>query len=342
MKKNVFFVNTEYHLVITLGIIRQYYSVDYENTIIRISPVEKHRLNNLSFDATSIDYSEIIYDYSHPTKKLKSDLQAIIDLRPHTLFFFLENKFWMNYFLSRLHKSGTRIVLCPDGMKAYNNIHSFSNALYLKALFKGFVNLIQANLFPSFPHIERKYASSWYIDEVWVEYPLSFNNQSLKRVVEFHYTVDDSLVELLNRVFCVEEKDIGIVRKKPSILFIDSAYQSVGYYNRTIELLSAFVARHPEMDILIKYHPLSKEMARKAYSRIQGVYELNPDYPAEIYVAAAKDSIVVSMVSTSELFYNPSCSYYWIYKLYKDMYDYGGLSNPTSYIHVINSIDEIE
>lgn len=339
MKRNVFIVNTEYHLILTLGIIQQYFSIGYDNIVFRVSPIEGSRLNNLDFEGTGIKYFEIIYDYQNPTKELKNNLQNIIELKPSALFVYLENKFWMNYLFSKLHQMGTRIILGPDGMKVYNNgCVPIKRRLY--DLFYGIIYSGKTGLLPTWPHVEKAYATSKYIDEVWVEHPKFYSNTTNKKIVTFHYAVNNNFIELLKHVFKVDNKDMDMIQSNPSILFLDSSYHTDDYYKKTINILEAICCRHPERKVLIKYHPLSAEYAREKYKKLPNSYKLNSVYPAELYIATAKKSIVISMVSTSELFYNSGCDYYWIYKLY-ETYNYKGLLNPTTYIHVVDSVDEI-
>ncbi len=344
MNNIVFLVVTEYQLIVSLGIIRQYFSQGYNIIVIRMSPIERPRLNNLDFEGTGLGYHEIIYDYKNPTSKLKDQLQFIIDLKPEKFFFFLEGKFWMNYLFSKLHKLGTKIILGPDGMKTYNDHGILPINQRTRNLIYGMFYSAKTRLLPTWPHVEKTYATSRFIDEVWVEHPNFYNNKTHKKVIEFHITMDDSFVKLLFHVFCVNEKDMDIIHQAPSILFFDSSYHTDDYYKKTIEILEAIQSKHPEMKVMVKHHPLSKKYSHDVFSKMQKVYELNSDYPAELYIASAKESLVVSMVSTCELFFNPHCDYYWIYKLYPDFYKnkYGKLSNPTEYIHVVESIDEIK
>lgn len=344
MNNNVFLVVTEYQLIMSLRIIRQYFSQGYNNVVIRLSPLERSRLNNLNFENTGLEYHEIIYDYKNPTIELKKQLQYIIDLKPEKFFFFLEGKFWMNYLFSKLHKQGTRIILGPDGMKTYNDHGLLSIKQRTRSLMYGMLYSAKTGLLSTWPHVEKTYATSKYIDEVWVEYPNFYNNKTHKRVIEFHTTIDDSFVKLLFQVFCVKEKDMDVIRQAPSIIFFDSSFNSDDYYKRTCEILEAIQSKHPGMNVFVKYHPLSKKNAHNVFSKMKNIYELNSDYPAELYIASSKNAIVVSMVSTCELFFNPSCDYYWIYNLYQEKYSnkYRNLSNPTDYINVVNFLDEIK
>lgn len=341
MKNNVYIVNTEYHLILTLGIIQQYFSKDCNNIIVRVSPIGGSRLNNLNFQDTGLEYHEIIYDYLKPSSDLKEELQYIVSLKPDKLFFFLENKFWLNYLFSKLRKTGTTIILAPDGMKAYAKKNHLTTRQRTRMFIEGLKNSMKAGLFSTLPFVENNYASSKYIDEVWVEYPQYYNNITRKKVVEFHYTIDGRFVNFLMKVFNVEDIDFEIIRKEPVVLFLDSSYKTKEYYDRTLNILDCLNGQYPNRKLLVKYHPLSAKEAKIAFSSIQSIIEVNSSYPAELYLALAKDAIVVSMVSTSELFHNPCCNYYWIYKLYSDMYDYESLQNPTNYIKVVSEVNQI-
>jgi len=341
MDNIVYIVSTEYQLILTIGIIKQYHSMNCNNVVVRVSPIGGKRLNNLNFTGTCWDYREIVYDYNNPPKTLKDDLQQIICLKPRKLYFFLENKFWLNYLFSKLHKNKTTIILAPDGMKVYNNHHYYTTKQRAWLLLKGIKCSLHTKLFPPFPLVEKTYATSKYIDEVWVEHPQYYNNITNKRVVEFHYAIDGHFVNILMNVFVAKDDDFLTIKEGATILFLDSGYDTEDYYNRTISILNELIGKFPNRKLLVKYHPLSISKAQKAFSSIKNKAEVNSSYPAELYLAAAKDAIVISMVSTSELFFNPNCKYFWIYKLYSDMYSYDAMKNPTDYIHVVKDINQI-
>lgn len=340
MKRIVFLVNTEYHLIISLGIINHYFSDGYNCCVIRVSPLEKKRLNGLDFSGTRIEYREIIYDYDNPTPELKLQLKEIINLRPSQLFFFLEGKFWMNYLFKELHRNGTKIILGPDGMKVYNNHFYKSRKELVFSFLKGCQLSLRAGIYTSLPHVEMCYATSPYIDEVWMEHPEYYNNITNKSVYAFSYSTNNDFVSLLNRVFQAQDDELSCL-KRETILFIDSAFSSDEYYDRTLTILSDLRRCFPNRHLLIKPHPLTIEKSKRCYSSIDGCAFFEQRYPAELLIANSNDSLVVSMVSTSELFYNQNCKYYWLYPMYSDMYAYNNLVNPTNHIKVISSVNDI-
>lgn len=332
-------VNTEYHLLMTIGIIRKYFQEGYDIYIYRVSPIGGNRLKHLDFSQYKFCYKEIIYNYSRPDKELKGWLDDIIKLQPDSFFFFLENKFWLNYLLKKLHRNGTKVVLGPDGMKAYSNFRA-SNTSRLKQFLHGFYCLIKAHIFYSFPFVEKRYATSKYIDEVWVECLSAYKNNTRKKVVEFKISCDKEYVKDLNNIFHINEKAFASMRGK-TILFLDSPFSSEKYYEHTIEILSGFRTLFPDRKLLLKLHQLSSEVATKEFCRLADIAYLDSKYPAELFIANADDCVIVSLISTSLLFFNPNCKYFWTYPMYKDMVDYSNIVNPTHHIKVISNISEV-
>lgn len=338
MKSIVFMVNTEYHLLMAIGIINQYFRDNYRLIIYRVSPIKGTRLNNVGFADTNIEYYEILYDYTRPNPDLKIRLNEIVNLNPDVFFFFLENKFWENYLLSKLKKQGAKIILGPDGMKAYND-RILPKGRVIKNYILGWKYCLEARiLYP--PFVEKNYATSKYIDEVWVEYTSKYNNLTNKRVVEFSVSFDISTLQRLNKIFLVEEAAFSLLNKK-AILFLDSSISSKEYYNKTVSILKFLQDKFPDRVLAIKLHQQSNNKAKVEYGCLKNVNFLESNYPAELYIANAKDCIVVSLISTSLLFYNHNCKYYWTYPLFENIVDYSGINNPTRHIKVISNVSEI-
>ena len=332
-------VNTEYHLLLSIGIINRYFKENYKTTICRVSPINGSRLNNINLKDSSIEYVEIFYDYSGPNIELKRKLKGIIARKPTVFFFFLENKFWMNYFFARLHKVGTKIILGPDGMKAYAS-HKRSLKYRVQAYLQGLIYSLGSGIIESPPFVENRYATSKYIDEVWVENSALYNNATNKKVVEFELSYDFEYVKILNKVFRATEEDFSLMQQK-TILYVDSAIKSEPYFNKAIEVVTFFQNKYPDRKIFIKLHPNTSIQAKNKYSSIKDVKYLETNYPAELYIANASDSIIVSLVSTSLLFYNPKCEYFWTYPIFRGIVNYSRLVNPTKHIKIISDLSKM-
>lgn len=338
MKDIVFMVNTEYHLILSIGIMDRYFKDNYRITICRVSPIDGNRLNNVNFDNSSMEYVEILYDYSNPNRELKKRLDRIIAIKPAVFFFFLENKFWMNYLFSRLHDLGAKIILGPDGMKTYNNV-AIPSRRVLRKMFSGLVFGMKTGLF-SIPFVEKHYATSKYIDEVWVENATKFQYQGKKKVFEFNISVTPEFLRDLNAIFSTKESDFSLL-KENAILYLDCPISSNGYYERVVNMLKQIQERHPTRKLAVKLHPRSSEIVKKMFNSLNNITFLKSQYPAELYIANAKDSLIVSVVSTSLLFFNPNCKYFWVYPVFNDICNYSRINNPTKHINVVHYISEI-
>lgn len=346
MNNIVFLVNTEYHLLLSLGIVCQYFSNGYHIVVYRHSPVDGKRLNHLNFSGTEIEYRELISDYIHPNKNIWRLLDEIVELHPEQFFFFNEyRKDWANYLFAKLHKIGTKINLGPDGMKVYANkpvsiISMFNNAT------KTFLFALRSHTSPTKvgPYFIRHYASSKYIDEVWVECPEYYKNFSKKKVVEFHLPSPDNnnYLGLLNSVFMVKPEDMYPL-KDNVILFLDSPIRKDCYLPQTINILKTVRQKYPDRRLLVKPHQLSMPKTLKTYQTLGNVSIIESCYPAELYIANAMNAIVISLISTSLLFYNSNCRYYWTYPLFEELYNdwYKDITNPTKHIKVVTDASQI-
>lgn len=338
----VFCVSTEYHLLVTLGIVNKYYSKPDDKVVIyRISPNNGKRLTSINSSATKCQYKQILYDYEHPTKDLKDKIKELICEKPDVFFVFLEERSWFTYLFSKLHKLGTKIVLLPDGMKVYMHQKS-SRVTSFKNDIKYFISNIRIGVpFPIAKH-PRLYADNKYIDEVWMEYPEQYENKSKKIVKQYSLPSNIEFLDELNQVFgySMNEEEKKLMKNGP-ILFLDSPFSDEPYFQRTLELICQIREKYPNRNLLLKQHPLASKKAKEFYDQLGDVTYLNSKFPAELYIANMQNAIIVSMYSTAMLFCNPSCQYFWIGNCYKETLRIPELHNPTPFIHVVSSIDEI-
>lgn len=339
--KIAFIVNTEYHLILSLGVIQKYFPQD-NICIYQVSPIGGKRLATIDTSSMGCRYELVRYDYDHPNHELKRRIDEIINFKPDMLFLYLEEKSWFTYMFSKLHKAGTKIVLMPDGMKVY----MFKNIKAFKTIFRSSVKFALSNARIGIPFpiaVEAPYyASNKYIDEVWVEYPEYYNNRTKKSVVSFSLPTTKEYVNLLNRVFKFSmTADEELYLNSHPILLLDSPFSQESYYEYMVSLLRQIHNKYPSSPILIKQHPLASEQAKQYYGALGNVTYLNMSYPAELYIANARNATIVSMYSTAMLFYNPTCRYYWIGNCFKSIKTVPEIINPTQHIQVVSTIDEI-
>lgn len=339
MAKIGFMINTEYHLILTCSIMQRYVALGDSIFIYRVSPVDGKRLNNLNLNDQSVKYIEIIYNYSKPTKEVKRQINSIINERFDRFFLFLENKFWLNFLFKGLKKNNTIISLAPDGMNAYENYcYPFKKRAF--NFLRGLYHCFRIGSL-SLPYVEKDFAASKYIDEVWVENPSFFRNNNRKKVVRFQVDYNENFLKQLNGVFRYNPSENII--ESGSILYIDSSYDNPEYYERIVNILKRLRSCDATKRIYIKLHQLSNtERAMRYYNQLDNVVFLTSHYPAELFIANTSHCTVLSLISTSMLIYNPTDMYFWIYPLFSDMYNYEKLVNPTDYITVVTELNQLE
>lgn len=313
MKNVIFIVHTEYHLIVSIGLIVRYFSDrDYNPIIYQISPIGGVRLNKIDTNVIPAEYRLFKYDYHKPNVSVRNKMDEIANLQPSHFVFFLEDKFWTNYLLSKLHKCGTKIILAPDGANVYENYRygiKHRAGRFCWFLYK----CLQAKMIIPLPTVEKYFGTNKYIDELWAEYPESHINVSGKKIFSFTLPQTKEYAQLLDHIF-----DFSIdanLFTKPSILFFDSGFTSEEYYEKVKEVLKFLVSRYPERILYVKCHQLTADKAEKEYGQIPGVRLLKAAYPAELYVINAVDSVLVSIYSSSMFVNNESCKYFFIYPL---------------------------
>ena len=326
--KVISIVNTEYHYK------------ESDRIIYVVQPLSGARLTNIDSDRIDgIEWRWITYDYSKPTRDIKPDIDQIILEKPDILFFCNENKFWYSYLFSRLHRCGSTIAFLPDGMSAYVE-WSVPFRKWLKAFIEHFVDNARVGTYFPVSIPRRFYASNRYIDEVWVEYPSSFVNRAKKRIVQFSLPNDNPIfLDQLSRVFSLSDNSFSIDQN--SVFFIDSAFENKAYFEFVVKLLSYLKRKRHYSKVFIKMHPHSSKVAEQYYSGIEDCVIIRSTYPAELYIANLHNCLIVSVFSTAMLYYNRECEYVWVYELCKNFLPKQVIHNPTEFIKVVNSVEEI-
>lgn len=333
MKKVAFLIGTEYHLIVSLDIINKFYKENYEIKIFRDYPDHSKRLKYVSVGGDNIDYKEIKYNEANPSPIVKKNLDEIIEFAPEIFYFFLEIHPYLNYLLYGLHRKHTKIVLAPDGLKVYNN-YKISAKKRLLSFIRGIRFCYNARLLKKIPFVEKKYATSKYIDEIWAESPELILSCNEKKIVPYSVGYTKAFINSLNTVFGFDKINNSI--EDGSILYLDTPLKNEEYFEITLELLRSIRDRYRNRKIYVKLHQHSDDKAKDYYSSIDNLFFLVSDYPAELYIANSSNLLLYSMISASFLFYNPSCKYYWLYPLYGNILDLSRFVCPVDYINIIS------
>lgn len=338
MKKIVFIVHTEYHLILSLGFIYQKYSNQvFDCYIYQFSPIGGMRLTNVNIPNIPGHYIKYVYNYDNPTKELKEILDEIISANPNELYIFQEGKHWMSYLLKKLHVKGCNISLAPDGAKVYN-IFNFGFQYVCRTFFKYLVQNLKIGIYYPVPLVERKYALNKHIDKVLIEDPKFYDNKTNKDIIKFELPQDSNFTILLNKVFTLNDNSFD-TKSKHLILFFDIDTKDRSVYDKSRKILIELKNRNPDYQIVVKPHPRSNDFHH--YDDIDGVTYLPSNIPAELFISNCTESIILALYSTAMFFRNDSCRFYWTYKLYDQFKDSLHLKNPKKYIKEVETIEEI-
>lgn len=341
MKRIVFIIHTEYHLLFALKIMLAIHHNEKANQFIiyRLSPKGSKRLNQeFNFEGTGIEYRQIIYiNQNFQAKELRSKVDGIIMAKPDILYVFNESQKVYPYLFSKLHKIGCRIVLCPDGAKAY------ASGTPWKERFIQFIYgnvFLWSNRFPSFLSFPSKhYAYHKEIDDVVVESIESYHNYTNKNIVcisESDYS-RESLICLSNRVFRFNPSAIQI--PEGSLLWIDQPSEGMEESKRSF--LINLKKRFAQRTIFIKPHPHSFPDEIKHLEEIDGLRILKLDIPVELLMVNIKGVVILSAHSTAMYYNNPRCRYYWVSPLFKELPKEYAKEAVFKHIKVVNSIEQI-
>ena len=342
--KVIFIVHTEYHILFALKIICAYHNTKDDDIIIqRMSPLGAKRLNqSLCFEGTNIKYRQLRYHNKRFTDKiLRYELDKLANEHPDFLYVFHDNQKTFPYLFSKLKKYGTKIILGPDGANVYSNYTPMKERM----LQFTFGNLyLWTNRFPSYLTFPSKhYACLRGIDAVVVESASTYRNYAHKEVIELSsdkYCKHD-FQTLANQIFNYKEEDCIV--DPGSIIWIDQPHEELIDAKR--KFLLKLKETYPQKRIYIKPHPLGYEEEMIFFENTDGFELIRNNVPVELIIENLKDVNVISAHSTSMYYYNPSCRYFWVAGLFKELPE--RMCSPErfkgfKYIHVVKDFNEIK
>ncbi|HSV87892.1 MAG TPA: polysialyltransferase family glycosyltransferase [Bacteroidales bacterium] len=341
-KVNLFLVHTEYHLLISNAIILNLYSDrgHYKNIV--VFDYSSKRLTNDYF-YPAIPATFLAVDLSQ--KDLSGITQKLLNFNPDRFFFFQEISILDQYLLERLYKKGTTTCLVQDGLKPYvvtKKKHELLSALkdtlftYLQLCDRGLC-LKKFKIFNWY-----RYGHVASIMEVWLTHPGAFYNPKKKNIYQIPEIAEKDVVSKLAVFFKFESKN-DFPNSLNVVFYINQPFKNASHIKTEIQFLQQVRNKFPDKDLIIKIHPLTPQTTIALYSEINNVHIIKKKIPAELYILSLKNSVVLSGWSTSLLTYNPTCNYFYMYKIFEPDKILKQLApaNPTDYITEVACADEI-
>lgn len=343
MNKVLIQITTEFHYMVALSLIEKFYSgPDFEiHFMVYERTGHPCRLDSIELDA-AYTYHRVSYDHHH-----KKVFQDVLDIKEfifknqfHSFISFLYHDplfvFLTYYFKSK----GTTTYLAPDGMGAYVKFKAKnlrSKLMNTLASYKFFS--LHGLKFPKIWFTSWDFGFNGYYDYIYAYSKTLPYVPKSKKIIEVDYQLSPEKVEKLKKSFGISLEGIPT---ENVVLLINERHKVVNYEKQLLDIIGQ---QRPDAPILFKKHPNADLQNLKFLSDYKNVIFLEEVFPVEILIASLKNSVIISSYSTSMLYHNPTCKYFWTYPIVEKG---GELNkpierfNPKGYITVLNSFEELK
>lgn len=334
MKTNIFLVHTEYHLMLSINLIVS----KFMDMVNHIYITEGKRVRK---DLIVTEKNIQIHRIEAKNYGTSEFLHQLLDKEPANFFFFQEVSSDNMYLSYWLHHKGVNVALLQDGLKPYVvwKRKNMATHILLDTMMFHKEILKRGTCMPYFKFNNLYHYGGWdFIDEVWLSFPDKFKNKSKKKLLKLPQFSHRS-ISILNEMFDLQQNVIN-----PNDLLIVGQPRSKEYWDKEIEILNGIIAKFPNKGILYKSHPNTTPELLEQISLIKGLKIVNYPIPVELLIMQMKDTCIISGYSTALLTNNPSCRFYWIYKLLGGggrLFTQMQIVNPTEHIKEVSTIDEI-
>jgi len=348
MKSILFFIKTEFHVLLISSIIRQYYfnRDEYDVTVLlQIDPESNRFKMPINWKILTIDYYEIYINKKRKEKNIniKSTLKLILEKQYDEYVCFHEFDPINWYLAGKVAKQGTKICVAPEGTFPYIKIAKRAFGSRLRVTIQNYVFLFSHKLYISKLHfLSNKHGSLSQTNEVWINHPEHYKSFTNKNVRQIDLLNNAETVETASNMFNFNifdhfEHDTGV------IMYLNHWVDKFEIYDIEIKMLEAIKNKFPTKVLYIKLHPATHDFQLKRLEKIEGIIINKSTIPAELFIANLKNSIVFSFWSASLLIDNSSCKFYWLHPLLQKegvMMKWWSIVNPTDHIQEIETIED--
>lgn len=352
MKEKIcFYVHTEYHLLLSLHAISTKYC-DTERFEIHLF-INRNpngvRLNQ-ELDFSGLPYKIHFLSFpKHLTRKLTDSERAVLDdimkLQLTEFNFFQEQDTVAVILINSLKKNGTIINLYQDGLKPYiAHTMKFSPGLVLGNIIQN--KWIRKNGYPvpdrwSFVNC-KLYGFLKGIDSLYLTFPDAYINWKRLPLTQISPEFSSDFTNLLKKVYMWD--DSLLQEREGVIFFLNQPMHDDGSFD--VNFLTRLKNLHPNSQIYIKNHPNTPPSKVDLYRQFDNVTIIDSKIPAELFISQLRDSIVISLCSTSMFINNPACKFYYTFgvsennnieRLNKYM-----VINPTKHVVTCRTFEEVK
>lgn len=347
-KRILIIVHTEYHLLLAVNqIMRLYNNTDEFDVEILIRAAGGKRLTQeLDFSHLPVRLNYFIDEVSinrELTQSAKAAIDKLLASKPEIFIFFQEMDTLMAILVHEYSKNGTQTYLYQDGLKPYVHLkyhslglikHHIDEIRWLKKYGYKSVNLLS-------PLYSKKYAFRKGINRVFLTFPESYKNWNYLTIDKIETLPLHELKPALEKLFLWKSEILPVNEKV--ILYMSQPMHDDG--EAETAMLSQLQIRFPENPIIIKLHPLTDPLLTEKYRSIPNVHVIQSQIPAELFIMNLKESVILSVNSTSMFLNNPENKFYYLYNIFVGqiyrLSRYVMKTNPAPHVKMVNSLDEI-
>lgn len=336
-KINVFLIATEYHFLVVLSIINEYFDSDeffnrvvFSTENVRLEGLIPRKFPNFIHELVKVNYNK--------EKSLKQKVQKKILEGPVKNLFVVHCYRPLDTFVICSVSRSTKVHLMQDGALFYNNMERNMFLGNINAVRKLYLSLIDKGIFLwKFLYYPKFMTNSNLIDELWLtNYDEFVDKKTTKKLNIFRLLNNEQIVDQALKSFGFNSEVIN------NCLF----YLSTKMYEEKdvlseIELVKKFISRFKTENCLIKMHPASREFHQDMMKEEFGEDVLINRFPAELYLSKLRNSIILGGASTSLFFKVPTNEYYSIQDILheKDLYASWKQINLPEHIIILREID---
>lgn len=349
MKKIFFIIHTEYHMMVALTLIADFYS-DENLYDIDIFQIERKGSTRFNFDKntklkSNVRYQVINYNKYKATFKDSNEsfLEYILN-SDYDIFIMFNHHIDLQVYIAKyLYKKGVEIHLAPDGAKVYAKSKFTPRWSFLMTL--EYLKFIRSNKLPfNFYFPTLKYANLKEIKKIYIQFPDAYENASKKEIIKFNALKSEAAKEL-NLDFFNFSVPNELVKDEKVIMYINQPIRQDLILDFEIELLQKLNQKFHDYSLIIKFHPLTSKNQIVKFKSLDNVTLISKTFPAELYIASLNNSIVLSFWSTACLINNEKTRVYWLNKLLERknmLFNNTKIINPTKHIKSIVAFEDIK
>lgn len=311
---NVFVTTTEYHFLLSMSIISQKYnSQEFKNIIVFTG----RRLSGVVVEAlpSSVEVFTVLIDEE---KNLKGKVNRIFfQQNIQNLFVFTAYRFLETYLLNKISKT-TQRHLVQDGANFYFNIEKSVFVSRLKETLRIYKDLWTRGFFFIRPVLYKKHlAQCSFIDFVWVTNPEVYQEPLFfrKPIIKIELLLNERDWTESARYFTgFEKRDYNNY-----LIYLSTRLTQKETIQREIELIKSVIKKFGARNLLVKLHPDASIAQADLIKTLFGANAIKNSVPAELYMAHAKNSLVIGTASAALYYHNSSCRYFSLIKIYQQL-----------------------